>query len=40
MERGDDDVRAKIQIEKLPFDAADFCHARQKDQETALILRE
>jgi hypothetical protein len=35
MERRDEDVRAQIQIEKLAFDTADFCHARQKDQETA-----
>jgi len=40
MKRRDEDVRTQIQIKKLSFDATDFCHARQKDQETALILRE
>ena len=40
MERRDEDVRTYIQIEKLSFDATNFCHAWQKNQKTALILRE
>ena len=30
----------QIQIEQLPFDAADFRHAGQEDQETARVLRQ
>jgi hypothetical protein len=40
MERGDEDIRAQIQLEKFPFDSPNLCHAWQKHQETALVLRE
>ena len=40
MERGDHDVRCQVQIEQFSLDTADFRHAWQKDQETALVLRQ
>ena len=40
MERGDEDIRAQIQLEEFPFDATNLCHAWQKNQETTLVLRD